>query len=271
MLCKRAFRRRTSALTLIEVVVVIAILTILAALLLPTVARAKGKVRRVECLTRMKQWAVAFATFAEANDGWIARECYEPLGEVTINNWSQVKGNPQPDGTSDSRDVWYNALPLELSLPPTVVYAAPPDRRRFFNTQQMIHCPAARFPRHVFSATYQFPLFSVAMNSQLIQTGPSIRMSLLEQADSARTVLFLDNLLEGEAKVDPNQENTHLGQPGAYANRFSARHQAGGNLAFVDGHGAWFAGRDVVETRPGPLRGSQILPPRDIVWEIYTF
>lgn len=271
MLCKRAIGRCAGGLTLIEVIVVVAIVGILAGLLLPVAARAKGKARRVECLTRMKQWAMAFGTFAEDNEGWIPRECYEPLGEVTINNWSQVKGIPQPDGRTDSWDVWYNALPLELSLPPTVIYAAPPDRRRFFDARHLIHCPAARFPRHVLAPTYQFPLFSVAMNSQLIQTGPSIRMSRLEQADSARTVLFLDNLLEGEAKVDPNQESSNLGQPGAYANRFSARHQGGGNLAFADGHGAWFAGPAVVETRPGPLRGSQILPPRDIVWEIYTY
>jgi prepilin-type processing-associated H-X9-DG protein/prepilin-type N-terminal cleavage/methylation domain-containing protein len=258
--------------TLLEVLVVMAILSLLVAILLPKLAQAKGKVYRVDCISRLKQWSIAFHSFADENDGWIARECYEPLGEVTINNWSQVKGRLRPDGTSDSQDVWYNALPAQIGLPPTTAYAAPPVRKEFFDRQKLIHCPSARFPSYVFRPTYQFPLFSLAMNSQLIRSGPTIRFSLLEERDPSRTVIFLDNLLEGEAKVHPAQETTHLGQPGAFANRFAARHDEGGNLAFADGHVAWFPGRKVVETREeSPLLGGPILPPDDIVWEIYPY
>lgn len=258
-------RRRNAAFTLIELLIVIAIVAVLAALLLPAVARAQGKAKRLECISRLKQWNLVFRFYAEDNDGWIARECYEPLGEVTINNWSQVKA-------VDARDVWYNALPPLLSQPSTTNYAALPNRRKFFDPRHLIHCSAARFPKHAFMSTYQFPLFSMAMNSQLIQSGPTIRFSFIEERDPARTVIFLDNLLEGEAKVHPTQEDAHLGQPGAYANRFGARHDSGGNLAFADGHVTWFAGRDVVETdAASPLLGGPILPPRDIVWELYPF
>ena len=259
-----------SAFTLIELVVVLAIISILAVLLLPSLAHAKGNARRLECLARLKQWSVAFRTYAEDNEGWIARECYEPMGEVTMNNWSQVKGRLQPDGSTDSHDVWYNALPLQLSHTPTINYASPLERPRFFDTRHLIHCPSARFPNHAFRPTYQFPLFSLAMNSQLIKVGPTIQFGVIEQSDPVRTVIFLDNLLEGETKVHPAQESTHLGQPGAYANRFGARHDGGGNLAFADGHVAWFRGRDVVETtEDSALVGGPILPPRDIVWEVY--
>jgi prepilin-type processing-associated H-X9-DG protein/prepilin-type N-terminal cleavage/methylation domain-containing protein len=261
-----------SALTLIELVVVIAVIAILAAVLLPALGHAKGKARRLECMARLKQWNVAFRCYAEDNEGWITRECYEPLGEVTINNWSQVKGRPQPDGTTDSHDVWYNALPPLLSQPPAIRFVAPLDRKDFFEKRLLIHCPAARFPSHAFRPTYQFPLFSLAMNSQLIMSGPSIRLSVLEQHDPARIVTFLDNLLEGEMKVHWAQETNHLGQPGAFANRFGARHDGGGNLAFADGHVAWFLGRNVVETHEdSPLVGGPILPPRDIVWEVYPY
>lgn len=111
------------------------------------------------------------------------------------------------------------------------------------------------------------------MNSQLIQFGSirsTIKLNVIENKDPARTVLFLDNLLEGERKVDPAQESSHLGQPGAWATRFSPRHERGGNLAFADGHAQWFRGPDVVETDVhSQLKGGPILPPRDIVWEIY--
>ena len=255
--------------TLLDLLLATGVISLLAGLLLPVIANAKAKARRIECLSRLKQWSVAFGSYAEDNDGWIARECYEPLGEVTINNWSQVKGRVRADGTSDSDDVWYNALPPMLGQSRTVAFNALPDRPRFFDRRDLIHCPAARFPAFALRPTYQFPLFSLAMNSQLINSGPTISIGLIERSDSVRTVLFLDNLLEGEEKVHPMQESTHLGQPGAYANRFGARHQRGGNLAFADGHVAWFQGRHVVETdEESPLVGGPILPPRDIVWQI---
>lgn len=265
----RASRRPRSALTLVELLVVIAMVSVLAALLLPALGRARAGAHRLDCANRLRQWSVAFRTYAEDNDGWIARECYEPLGEVTINNWSQTQGRPRPDGTSDCDDVWYNALPVSLGLRPARSYAAPPERRSFFDASLLVHCPAARFPSHAVRPTYQFPLFSLAMNSQLIRSGPTIRFDVVEAEDPTRTVLFLDNLLEGEAKVHPAQESAHLGQPGAYANRFGPRHGQGGNLAFADGHVAWFRGTEVVETREdSPLLGGPILPPRDIIWEI---
>jgi hypothetical protein len=110
------------------------------------------------------------------------------------------------------------------------------------------------------------------MNSQLIQTGPSIKISEIETRDPARTAIFLDNLLEGERKVHPAQENRDLGQPGAYASRFGARHEKGGDLAFGDGNVNWLPGNRVVETDDNsPLRGGPILPPRDVVWELSPF
>ena len=268
--CENLRERR--GFTLIELMMVLAIIGILMALLLPAVARAKARAQRIDCISRLKQWNVAFRLFPEENEGLIARECYEPLGEVTINNWSQVRGRTHSDGTSDSDDVWYNALPPYLSQLPTVKYIALTQRRKFFDTRLLIHCSAARFPSDALFPLNQFPLFSMAMNSQLIRGGPTVPFALLENRDPARMVTFLDNRLEGEPMVHERQETSNLGQPGAYANRFGARHENGGNLAFVDGHVAWFPGPEVVETREGNSNvGSQILPPRDIVWELFPY
>ena len=113
----------------------------------------------------------------------------------------------------------------------------------------------------------------MAMNSQLIQydEGPSVRFSRIEQHRRVGdVVLFLDNLLDGEPKVHPAQDDSMLGQPSAYATRFSARHGGAGNLTFADGHSQSFPGKKVVQTdSSNPLVGGPILPPVDIVWDLY--
>jgi prepilin-type N-terminal cleavage/methylation domain-containing protein/prepilin-type processing-associated H-X9-DG protein len=264
--CAPADRPR-SGFTLIELIMVVAIVGGLAALLLPAIAKAKPQARRLQCMNLQKQWTMAFRMYVDDNDGWIPREGYRRFGLVLQDNWMTVRGSTI-NGTNDSEDVWYNALPDYLSVPRASAYAHASKRPEFYERRSFFHCPAARFPDRIYNYNYSMALFSMAMNSQLIEYPrvPSIRFNLLKDEES-RTVLFLDNLLDGEPAL-PGQENFSLGQPAAYADRFSARHSKGGNLAFADGHVAWFPAHKVVNTDPTrSFLGGPILPPVDIVWD----
>ncbi|MCJ8328766.1 MAG: DUF1559 domain-containing protein [Lentisphaeria bacterium] len=57
--------------TLIELLVVVTILGLLAALIFPTVGRAKEKARQTSCMNNLKQIGLGFAVYADEYDGYI--------------------------------------------------------------------------------------------------------------------------------------------------------------------------------------------------------
>src|SRR5437899_11819163 len=60
---------RTGAFTVLELLLVIAVIAILASLLLPVLGQAKARAKRIQCIEQLHQTGVAFIAFAHDHDG----------------------------------------------------------------------------------------------------------------------------------------------------------------------------------------------------------
>src|SRR5262245_23208042 len=102
----RRVRARTgfSGFTLIELLVVTAIIAILAALLLPSLSRAKAQAKRIQCANNLHQLGVAMAAYLEDNQRkypysqfWVqALEPYYRAGWNTNRSYQCPSAQNQP-------------------------------------------------------------------------------------------------------------------------------------------------------------------------------
>ncbi len=255
--------------TLIELLVVIAVIAILAALLLPTLAKAKDKAKQVSCVSNQRQWGLAFQMYAsDYNDG-IPRDGMNTSGMYGA-------------GDSQQPNAWFNLLPTFVGEKPLSAYTANATGSAQQNSEilpfpggvgKIYQCPAAQMVGNDFATVAGAGadgFFSYDMNIDLkhkdsTSNYPYPQMPKLTKIRRpVETVFMFDCVFSPSAEVVNSSPAYNSVNPANRWHNFACRHNKGGNINFLEGHVGYYKTAAVQSW--GPPTGNPEYPGTPLIW-----
>ena len=238
---------RAHAFTLVELLVVITIIGILAAILLPTLSRAKAKAQAVVCMNNLKQLTIAFHHYVDHYDdqimsnfpstqagtedepGWVA-------GVMSFETDAGYLPSFKTEATNHALFATGSASTLTPHIPgPRYFGSIGP----FAKDPKIYKCPSD--PSYsVFDGSKEPRVrsyaISPAMNSRIVMNynGQNRFTRLGDVRNAARMMVFIDeheDTIGSSVFRDPGYIYTDL-----WGSLPAARHSGGATLSFVDGH-----------------------------------
>ncbi len=241
--------RSSSGFTLVELLVVMAVILLVLAVLFPVFASARREARAVYSLSNLRQWGIGNTQFALDNKGVLPWEGFKNANQMPANFASPIW--------------WANVVPpyvgelpySELSdTSPEGTVPMPPMTGNIFvdpSAQVPSNAPYVGGGRRFFFCYVP----NAQLNNTLEQTtgpGPNARIRLSQIPNPAITVLMLEmRTVRDELPPDDPFYSKALNRHRSDWKRFAARHKSGGHMLFADGSARWVDNTMATTNRQG--------------------
>ena len=285
--------RKLRAFTLLELLVVVTIIAILAAMLLPALAKGKQEAKKSGCLSNLRQWGMSEQMYADDYKGFLPTD---GMGD------SEDYEGTAPYGTAEDPTAWFNVLPpywqgAPLSsyvtnrvnpltgTPTSIIYEYMPfpggvgSRLWFCPAIQMDTSQAAKqlaaAPEEPPSVGYFGYCQSLDLNkvvgtanasdpmgSTYSPYGAMPRMGTLPKPSA--TVLLFDAAFNPYTEIENGDPIYNNQLPGLRFKSLASRHFTGAVLNFCDGHAAYYKDSYATNGANFSAKLEGLVP--DIIW-----
>lgn len=218
--------KKNAAFTLIELLTVIAIIAILAAILIPVVGKVRDQARFANCVSNLRQWGAANLLYAGDNKGLIPWDGGADSSPANLT----VHAGTLP---------WFNALPPYFDSPP-IQQLAQADHLPKFGDSSLFICPSATIK----TAAPEWLCY-----------GPNYLLSHRNPSASRLTITKVDIIRES-SRVPLFAETTNhsAGSGGFIAQNVNPqklasamRHEGRAPVVFFDGHISSYTPRELID------------------------
>lgn len=234
----RKIHNAERAFTLVELLVVIAVISILAGLLLPALGRARQSARDLVCLNNLKSFGAASSLYVADHDDWMP---WVAEGTLADRDWSANEVFTKllnADKRGDSGTGWFPAWREGILCPnmDNVIVTAPGYRVPYYS-----------YALNAFSATYCGTDATVLSDPDSYSWYLPRSIKITKVRASSQRFLFREALrnqmaaaeVSADAAVNPGGSDGWIikrNTPGANAVPYRHRNEQACNMLFVDSH-----------------------------------